>query len=212
MLCLYAIVPALSKRIRTRGSRGEVLRVLRAGRVAAIVGEQRNRPRASRRALASYHAVVEQLAREFPALVPSRFGSTFVDPAELRFVLVARRETFLRILGRVRHRWQMTVRFVNEEAVAPRYEPVDRRSGASYLRSLAANSQAVSRMPCVAAVRAAASRWMRAERIEARGRVVTLYHLVPRARTGAYRRAMSRLEGLLVSGPFAPYAFAETFV
>lgn len=211
--CVYAIVPAQSKRIRTRGSRGEVLQTLRVGRLAAVVGEQRTRPRESPRAIASYHATVERLAREVPALVPSRFGTTFSSQDELRFVLSHRSETFLRILRLVRQRWQMTVRLILAADAMPRPVVVDRESGAAYLRSRAARAAAGSRLPAVAVVRQLAARWVRAERIEMQGRMVSVYHLVPRSQVDAYRRALVERGGVpvLVSGPFAPYAFAETF-
>jgi hypothetical protein len=56
-------------------------------------------------------------------------------------------------------------------------------------------------------------RWVRDERVEHRGEVSSVYHLIPRASTEAYRRAVQTsadAAGLrvIVSGPWPPYAFS----
>jgi hypothetical protein len=50
--------------------------------------------------------------------------------------------------------------------------------------------------------------------VEKRASIATVYHLVPRASAGAYRRALARAaaaEGVrvVISGPWPPYAFAD---
>jgi hypothetical protein len=72
-------------------------------------------------------------------------------------------------------------------------------------------------IPGAEPLRAAAARWVRAERRERhdRGRLVgSLYHLIARRSAGPYRRAIERAAldaGLttIVSGPWPPYAFTE---
>jgi hypothetical protein len=83
--------------------------------------------------------------------------------------------------------------------------------GAAYLRrrAYAARQRAI---PGFEGVRAAAHRWVRAELIERKAGVVSVYHLVPRASAAAYRRAVERAAAasglrVAVSGPWAPYAF-----
>jgi hypothetical protein len=85
--------------------------------------------------------------------------------------------------------------------------------GTQYLRRRAADLQ----IPGAEPLRAAAARWVRAERRERhdRGRLVgSLYHLIARRSAGPYRRAIERAAldaGLttIVSGPWPPYAFTE---
>ncbi|MNC94171.1 hypothetical protein D3C83_109580 [compost metagenome] len=65
-------------------------------------------------------------------------------------------------------------------------------------------------------VRAAVQRWLRDERVEQHGRTASVYHLIPRAAAGAYQRAAVRAAAtagipIVVTGPWPPYAFAETW-
>jgi len=61
-------------------------------------------------------------------------------------------------------------------------------------------------------VLAAAKPWIRAQRVEKRGEVASVFHLVPRERVDAYADAVlaaaagARIEAAL-SGPFPAYAF-----
>ena len=83
-------------------------------------------------------------------------------------------------------------------------------SGADYLRRRAAERH----VPGFEPVRTGVRRWIRAERVERRAAVATIYHLVPRAATTSYRAAVERAAaatGLqcVVTGPWPPYAFAD---
>jgi hypothetical protein len=216
VLCVYAIVASTTTRIRVRGLRGEALRVIAVGRIAAVVGEHRRAPRPTRPSLRAYHAAVERLARDVPAVVPARFGTLFEAHDELEFVLRTRAATFTRTLRQVRHRLQMTIRVVVDEQEAEPDAVVDWRSGTAYLQSRSARAAQPSRHPSITRLRHAVRRWVRDERVEQRGRVVTVYHLVPRASVDAYRRAAKRAgpsrERLVIGGPFAPYAFADALL
>jgi hypothetical protein len=215
MLCVYAIVAATTGRIHVRGIRGEALRAVATGRIAAVVGEHRAAPRPTPPSLRAYHAAVERLAREVPAVVPVRFGTLFGDHGELEIVLRARASTFTRTLHHVRRRLQMTIRVVVDEHELEPEIAVDRRSGTAYLRSRSARVTRPSRHPAIARLRQVVQRWVRDERVEHRGRVVTIYHLVPRGSVETYRRAVQAGppgERLVVGGPFAPYAFADALL
>jgi hypothetical protein len=57
---------------------------------------------------------------------------------------------------------------------------------------------------------------VRDERVERRSGVATVHQLIPRATAERYRAAVERAAGqsgvrLSVSGPFAPYAFADNW-
>jgi hypothetical protein len=59
-------------------------------------------------------------------------------------------------------------------------------------------------------------RWLRDERSERRGRIATVYHLIPGASGEAYRKAITRASAdaglqVTVSGPWPAYAFADTW-
>jgi len=71
-------------------------------------------------------------------------------------------------------------------------------------------------IPELAPVRTAIRRLVRDERVERRGSIATVHHLIPRAVAGRYRAAVERAAAeksvrLTVSGPWAPYAFAENW-
>jgi hypothetical protein len=56
--------------------------------------------------------------------------------------------------------------------------------------------------------------WIVEERVERRGGFASVYHLVPRKAADAYRAALEQAAAeqgirLIVSGPWAPYAFAS---
>jgi hypothetical protein len=60
----------------------------------------------------------------------------------------------------------------------------------------------------------AVRRWVRQERVEERGGVLSVYHLVPRTAAGSYARAVSRAfadTAVVVTGPFPRFAFADPF-
>jgi hypothetical protein len=71
-------------------------------------------------------------------------------------------------------------------------------------------------VPELAAVRPAIRRFVKDERVERRGDVASVHHLIPRAMVERYRAAVERTAAesdvrLAVSGPFAPYAFADNW-
>ena len=65
-------------------------------------------------------------------------------------------------------------------------------------------------------IRAAVRQFVKNERVEKRSGVVTVNHLIPRAAAKRYVTAVQRAAHdhnvrLMVSGPWAPYAFADNW-
>ena len=65
-----------------------------------------------------------------------------------------------------------------------------------------------------APLRAAVRRWVRDERVQMRGSIATVYHLIPRSAVDRYRSALERAARdagirLRVLGPRLPYAFSD---
>ncbi len=217
-LCVYALALPPDARITTRGVAGERLRAVTVGRVAAIVGEVA-RPSATTDAdLRKYDRVLRALSAETPALVPVRFQTCVQDLVELTFILESRQETLRTTLKAVRGRVQMTIRLVHAAARATpeRATAAVSGPGAGYLRARAAAAERERDIPGFDPVRAAVRRWVRDERVEKRGDVASVYHLVPRGQAQRYRATAehaARDAGLrvMVSGPFPPYAFSSPF-
>ena len=146
------------------------------------------------------------IADALPAVLPVRYGTLMPEP-ELAIVLHARKQSLLAALRRVRGRVQMTLRLTDVSLPA---KPVKASSGRAYLRALAVRERAI---PGFDSVRSALQSWIDEERVDRRGQVVSVYHLVPRRAAAAYARTAARsmkesgLHGV-VSGPFPPYAFS----
>ena len=69
-------------------------------------------------------------------------------------------------------------------------------------------------VPGLASLRKAVRRFVKEERVERHGDIVTINHLVPRAAVERYRVAIvgaATASGvrLVVTGPWAPYAFTD---
>jgi hypothetical protein len=97
-----------------------------------------------------------------------------------------------------------------ERNAAKAFRQTGTASGTDYLKQRAAEQRAPELDP----VRTSIATWIKDERVERRGAVVSVYHLVPRRSAEAYRSALERAADaqgvrLLVSGPWAPYAFTQ---
>jgi len=208
---------------------GERLRAIPFDGVMAIVGDVRRRPAASTRNLRQYAAVVESIAARMPAVLPARFGTTFDDVAELTLVLRSRGATMRRRLRAVRGRTQMTIRLLGSDPSDESYRgptPVTSRTGVrprnkstqgtQYLRQRLAVLRTARELPELAPIQPALRRFVKDERVERRGDIATIHHLIPRSMVERYRSAVERTATesdvrLVVSGPFAPYAFADNW-
>jgi hypothetical protein len=196
---------------------GEPLRIVRAGRLAAVAGALSRPPRASLAALRRYDAALQALAGELPAMLPARFGTCMVDEDELAAVLRARDIALHDALREVRGCVQMTLRGMDvRDAPVPSPAVVDRGSGVAYLKSLVAEASRAPDVPALAPVLAAVAGWVRAVRVARSGAVATVYHLVPQRAAQSYAtaaRAAADAAGLrvVVAGPFPAHAFGEAW-
>jgi hypothetical protein len=216
MLCIYAVVPGGAV-ITSRGAGRELLRTIAEGPVAAVVGRRATRPDGSRQDLVAYDAAVRRIATQSAATLPARFNTLAADDDEVRGILRDRAALLRRSLGRVRGRSQMTIRVtgLRHAESGTRPAPRERRerdagAGAAFLRARAATRQIRELDP----VRSAVARWVRDERVERRGTIGTLHHLVPNGSIDRYRAAVLMAPigcAFVVSGPFPPYAFAESW-
>jgi len=226
---VYAVVNSPPARLGVSGVTGERLRLITVDRISAVAGEVRRAPAPGVRNLRRYAAIVESIASRVPAILPARFGTTVADAEELTFLLRSRRAALRERLRAVRGRAQMTIRLLESESgdrSSPSRSTVTGRArlrleykatqGTQYLqrrREIAASARAV---PAFDPVRDAVRRYIKDERVEKRGGVVTINHLVSRGSALRYRDAVERAARdndvrLVVTGPFAPYAFADNW-
>jgi hypothetical protein len=187
---------------------------VRIGRLDAIVGRVRAIPGPTDSNLRRYSRVMSALWRRTPALLPARFGTSARDLADLQAMVRGRERVMRGRLRAVRNRAQMTVRLVTQEKDVGRAlsGPTGntKQTGTQYLRA----RQREYAVPSFAPLRAAVRRWIRDERVEKRGGVASIYHLVPRGSAERYESAIeeaARRAGIrmIVSGPWPPYAFAD---
>jgi hypothetical protein len=161
--------------------------------------------------------VLQRLWLALPAILPARYPTSIDDLEELKVILRTRGAALGRTMRDVRNRGQMTVRIVIESALVESGSSAGNEvpsSGLAYLQSRASAAARALRVPEFEPLRPVVRRWIRAERVEKRGNVATIYHLVPRASATRYRRAIevgSATAGVraIVTGPFPPYAFAD---
>ena len=209
-LCVYALASRLSGALHVRGIAGEPLQAIPVGRLDAIVGRVRATPKPTERNLRRYDRTMTALWRRTTALLPARFGTSARDVEDVRVMVRARERVIRRSLRAVRHRAQMTIRLVTAHSNPP--VTIERSSGTSYLRS----RQREQAVPAFTPIRAAVRRWVREERVEKHHGVASIYHLVPRGSVERYRSALERAAqeaglSMIASGPFPPYAFADTW-
>jgi Gas vesicle synthesis protein GvpL/GvpF len=188
------------------------LRPVRVGNLTALVASARRAPAPTAANLRRYHETIAAIAAVLPAVLPVRFATIMTEP-ELVLVLRARAKSLTETLRRVRGGVQMTLRLAGvpqQDAAAVRPPGGRARSGMDYLQQRAAREREV---PGFEAVRSVLGAWIVEERVERKGEVVSVYHLIRRTAAPAYRRAATAalvragLRGV-VSGPFPPYAFS----
>ena len=227
ILCVYALVSAPPARLNLPGVGGERLKVITVDRIGVVVGELRRAPAPSVRNLRRYAAAVDAIAARTSAILPARYGTAVVDADELTLVIRSRRAALRDRLAAVRGRAQMTIRFVGSDPVnescggqTPSTTRINVASGATqgtqYLRQKVADAAASRAVPAFDPVRRAIRSYVKDERVEKRGRVVTINHLVPRGSVERYRDLAERAADehalrLVVTGPWPPYAFADTW-
>jgi hypothetical protein len=156
--------------------------------------------------------------------LPARFGQTFADETALGEELTGRATAVERALGRVSGLVEMTVRVRLTSGRPGKLMPSKELSGRGYLSSLRErerlDSEALGEAENLQArVARAVSGVARAEVVAGVGagdRTVVIAHLVAPEEVGRYREAVRdamRGEGpsrpVSITGPWAPYSFAE---
>jgi Gas vesicle synthesis protein GvpL/GvpF len=220
-LYLYAIVGRRPRRSAGRGLQGERLRVVPVRGFGVAVGEIDAAPPPDETALRRHDATVRRLAATADAILPVRFGTLVADDRRLIALLSPRAAELRTALALVAGREQMTLRLYGTSAPAARTPtPPRARSrarggpGTRYLDRRARAEVRRRTVPEMAPVRPGLARLVRAERAERHDRpplVATVYHLIDRGRSAAYRaalrRAARRAPGLALraSGPWAPW-------
>jgi Gas vesicle synthesis protein GvpL/GvpF len=223
-LYLYAIADSLSDTSQFRGVGDEPLVLVRAGRLLVAGGWLEQIPALDRASLSAQDRVVRELHARAEALLPMRFGTTVDSEAELERKIESLDPGLRDCLELVRGREQMTLRVLRATGTAagardPDHPTsrtageADRGAGASYLearRTAAVPSE-------ISGLTSAVHSLQRATRIE-RGRVeglvATVYQLIDRGSSDAYRAAITQAAATLpaltirLTGPSPPYAFA----
>ncbi len=236
-LCIYALVslPRRSgdakaglppERLRLTGIAGERLRVIRIGRLAVVVGEIRRSPAVSTANLRKYARLVNAIAAQVPAILPARYATTVRDVEELTLIVHARHAVWEQRLRAVRGRVQMTIRLLTPSESESGDHPfasrstVTRRTRLRLAHGATQGTQYLKRkangVPEMRPVRAAVRTYIKDERVEKRAGIATVNHLIARGAAARYLDAVQRAAAendvrLIVSGPWPPYAFADTW-
>ncbi|HSL23037.1 MAG TPA: GvpL/GvpF family gas vesicle protein [Vicinamibacterales bacterium] len=218
-LYVYAIAQRPAKACPT-GIFGRPLRSMRVGRLHVVVEPALRAPKPSVAKITAQAKIVAALVASGADLLPARFGSHVAGVTELQHALGARSADLQAMLRRTRGCVQMTVR-VPATPSGPRTSarrPARRaRSGAEYLRERAAAAAGTGH-PLVAALNRAVKPYIKAVRVDwakEPAAFVRVHHLVRRARVADYAwtitRELARRGGgaISISGPWAPFAFAE---
>lgn len=198
-LYLYAVVD------EEPASLEEPLRLVRCGELLIVAGGEA--PPLTPESLAEQDALVRRL--NVPALLPIRFGEKVRDEEELRKLLKPRTADLIEALKKVRGCVQMTLRAFGEPAPMP--GPVEQGGpGTRYLEARRREIERAHSLPEIGPLLDLLRPLVRAERIERKEQgalLGTVYHLVRREDLPAYQEA-AQGQGVTVSGPFPPYAFA----
>jgi len=223
---VYAILGEPPTAELGRGISDEALTLLTSSDLVAAVGVMDAPPLATRQAVLGHDAVVRRLAEASTAILPTRFGMVHEASALVDWLATAAdglRDALRLVAGRE----QMTLHvFEGEAAVVGVEAPDDADAGTStgpgarYLTERRRQRRAAA-LPELAALRSRLDDLIAAERIERRTTPpfrASVYHLVERGRSAAYRDTVESNRDLVtgvrlrVSGPWAPYAFAPEAV
>jgi hypothetical protein len=170
---------------------------------------------------AASHDRVVRAALEGETPLPARFGQIVADEAALARAVQERHDRFVSALDRVAGAVEMTVRLL-VRTTGRANAPARGESGRDYLQQLAEVQREERNVRAQVEnardrVRSAVGGLVRAESFHATAgsNLATLSHLVSREHIDQYRGALLVLRNkeptlaIMVSGPWAPYSFAE---
>lgn len=212
-LYLYAIVARRPRGALGTGMNGGALSIVRAGG-AHVVVERATAPEPGARAVRAHDRIVKRIAALSPAVLPFRFGSVVAGATALRAMLEPVSTAIASALELVDGCVQYTLR-VYGEASHEIQEPAKTEGPGTRWLGVRLRARRVQEIAPVTEATAAFVRGSRAQRHDRPPLVASVYHLVPRSETRAYRAALARsARGLShvrvkTSGPWPPYAFAE---
>ena len=179
------------------------------GAVHVVYERRSSAPALTDEELRAQHALVTAIADRSPAVLPARFGS-LLEKRDLTAVVGAHEHEIVSALARVRHHVQMTVRVLGQRRTVPSTVQPARMSGREYLER--------ARRAATPPITEEAERLLKAvhtvvahERREhgAGGLLATIYHLVHVRHVARYRKAAAvPPPGVMVSGPWPPFAFS----
>jgi hypothetical protein len=236
MLYLYALADGLTSVDDLVGICSERLAVVTFDAIVAVAGVVEHVPAVDRNRLAAQDRVVRTLHERAQALLPMRFGSAFPSEADAARAMRVQAPRLRQQLDAVKGNEQMTTRILGppsrpsaasvglaeaREAFATRAKAdalgapgaASEAPGADYLRARAARQVPPEIQPLLLAV-APLVRATRVERGKTEGVIATVYHLIDRGRSAAYRTAMTAAAGqharlsVHITGPSPCYAFS----
>jgi hypothetical protein len=216
ILYLYAVVEAIDpeRLIGVAGIGGEPLETMSFEQFTVVGGQLPGQPAITAEALQMQDRVVRNLHDRTAALLPMRFGSGFASADDARAVVATHAVGLRERLERVRGREQMTMRVLGAPGAlgalgAPGATGALGAPGAEYLRARARPAEIVPLLDAVAHV----TRATIVERGKTRDVIATVYQLIDRGTSEAYRAALASVSvselarSVHVSGPAPCYAF-----
>lgn len=206
-LYLYAVIDGEPESLGA-GVAEEPLRLVRCGELRVVAGE--TAPAVTPENLAAQDAVVRRLSL-LATVLPVRFGEMVRDEEELCKLLKPRSSDLIQALERVRGCEQMTLRVFGNPAPLPEPLEEDAGPGTRYLEARRREIERARSLPEIEPLLDRLHPLVRAERIERKehGKLLgTVYHLVRREDVQAYKETLKEEDGVAVSGPWPPYAFA----
>ena len=180
--------------------------------IFAVCERRSASPPISEAELQRQHSIVMRIAEATTALLPARFGS-LVDETELAAIVRQRAQTFREGLELVRGNAQMTVRVALKKSSRGPGGGGQRRtpaaeSGRAYLEQLLKDASPRPFPARIDASLEAVRRFVLDERRKVSDAgLVTVHQLVRRADVGEYMKRLVRVPGMMVTGPWPPFAF-----
>jgi len=179
------------------------------GRIHVVYQRRSVAPPVTDEELRAQHAAVVAIAQRAPAVLPARYGSLLAK-RELTAAVRQHETDILAALDRVRDHAQMTIRILGKRAPGTAMRSTAPISGTEYLQ----RARRAADPPMTSAgerVLAAVKPFVAAERREhgAGGLLATVYHLVDVHKFERYTKAAGGpVAGVIVSGPWPPFAFS----
>jgi hypothetical protein len=206
-LYLYAVIDEEPALPLGAGLAEEPLRLVRCGELLVVAGEAE--PKVTPENLAAQDAVIRRLT--VTAVLPIRFGEKVRDEEELCKLLKPRSLDLIAALERVRGCEQMTLRVFGIPGPPPPQSDEDAGPGTRYMEARRREIERARSLPEIEPLLDRLRPLVRAERIERKEQgtlLGTVYHLVRREDVPAYKETLKEEDGVAVSGPWPPYAFA----